>query len=58
MLVLAYVFIVNQYNGLQVPVLLLAVTAVHMAYVSNNTRFGRYAEAVGGNRSNALGYFP
>lgn len=52
-LVIAYIFIVNQYNGVQVPVLLLAVTALIMAYVSNNTRFGRYAYAIGGNREAA-----
>jgi len=52
-LVLLYVFVVNQYQGVQVPVLLLAVTAVIMAYLSNNTRFGRYAYAIGGNREAA-----
>jgi D-xylose transport system permease protein len=52
-LVIVYIFIVNKYNGIQVPVLLLAVTALIMAYVSNNTRFGRYAYAIGGNREAA-----
>jgi D-xylose transport system permease protein len=52
-LVIVYVVVVNFYNGVQVPVLLLAVTAVIMAYVSNNTRFGRYAYAIGGNREAA-----
>jgi D-xylose transport system permease protein len=49
LLVLAYVFIVNQYNGVQVPVLLMAITALIMAYISNNTPLGRYAYAIGGN---------
>ncbi len=48
--VIGYVFYVNQYNGIQVPVLILAVVAVTVTYVSNNTRFGRYAYAIGGNR--------
>ncbi|HBX70369.1 MAG TPA: sugar ABC transporter permease [Chloroflexi bacterium] len=52
-LVLAYVFIVNQYRGIQAPVLLLAVAAITMSYVSNNTKFGRYAYAIGGNREAA-----
>jgi D-xylose transport system permease protein len=52
-LVIIYVVVVNLYNGIQVPVLLLAVTAMIMAYVSNNTRFGRYAYAIGGNREAA-----
>ncbi|MBI5030309.1 MAG: sugar ABC transporter permease [Chloroflexi bacterium] len=48
-----YVFFVNQYNGIQIPVLILAVVAVLVSYVSDNTRFGRYAYAIGGNRDAA-----
>lgn len=47
--VLVYVYYVNNYRGIQNPVLLLAVAAIVMAYVSNNTRFGRYSYAIGGN---------
>lgn len=53
LVVLVYVYIVNQYNGVQVPVLLLAVTVVIVSYISTNTRFGRYAYAIGGNREAA-----
>jgi D-xylose transport system permease protein len=53
LLVLVYVFIVNRYNGVQVPVVLLALTAIIVSYVSTNTRFGRYAYAIGGNREAA-----
>ncbi len=49
-LVIIYVFMVNRYNGVQVPVFLLAIASMIMVYVSNNTRFGRYAYALGGNR--------
>ncbi|MBN1266961.1 MAG: sugar ABC transporter permease [Anaerolineales bacterium] len=49
-LVAGYVYVVNQYRGIQIPVLLMAITAMIMAYVSNNTRFGRYAYALGGNQ--------
>jgi len=52
-LVVAYVFIVNKYNGVQVPVLLLAVTTVVVSYMAVNTRFGRYAYAIGGNKEAA-----
>lgn len=52
-LVIGYVYWVNQYRGIQTPVLLLAITAAIMAYISNNTRFGRYAYAIGGNREAA-----
>jgi D-xylose transport system permease protein len=51
--VFLYVYVVNQYNGVQVPVLILAVVAMVVNYVSNNTRFGRYAYAIGGNREAA-----
>ena len=53
LLLVVYVFMVNKYNGIPIPVLLLAVVAVVMSYVSNNTRFGRYAYAIGGNREAA-----
>ncbi|MEA4906249.1 MAG: sugar ABC transporter permease [Chloroflexi bacterium] len=52
-LVMIYVYIVNGYNGVQVPVALLAIAAVVMTYISNNTRFGRYTYAIGGNREAA-----
>ena len=52
-LVVGYVYVVNLYNGIQLPVLLLAIVAVVMSSVSNNTRFGRYAYAIGGNREAA-----
>jgi D-xylose transport system permease protein len=52
-LVLAYVISVNAYSGIPAPVLLLAAAALIMMYVSNNTRFGRYVYAYGGNREAA-----
>ena len=51
--VVGYVYYVNQYHGIQMPVLLLAIVAVAISYVSNNTRFGRYSYAIGGNREAA-----
>lgn len=55
-LILVYVSVVNSYKtapGIPYPVLLLAIVAGVMTYVSNNTRFGRYAYAIGGNRDAA-----
>jgi D-xylose transport system permease protein len=52
-MVVLYVYVVNQYNGVALPVLLLAVVATAVSYVANNTRFGRYAYAIGGNREAA-----
>jgi D-xylose transport system permease protein len=53
LIILIYVYNVNIYRGIQNPVLLLAITVAVMVYVSNNTRFGRYAYAIGGNRDAA-----
>jgi len=50
---LAYVYSVNGYQGIPNPVILLAVVAMIMVYVSNNTRFGRYSYAIGGNKDAA-----
>ena len=49
-LIVGYVLLMNLYQGVQIPVLLLALVAVTLIYLSNNTRFGRYAYAIGGNR--------
>jgi D-xylose transport system permease protein len=49
-LVIGYVAYVNEYSGIPIPVLILAIFAVIVAYISNNTKFGRYVYAVGGNR--------
>jgi D-xylose transport system permease protein len=53
LVILVYVYNVNNYKGIQNPVLLLAITAMIMIYLSNNTRFGRYSYAIGGNRDAA-----
>ncbi|MFT3894397.1 MAG: sugar ABC transporter permease [Anaerolineales bacterium] len=53
LVILIYVYNVNNYKGIQNPVLLLAITSMIMMYVSNNTRFGRYSYAIGGNRDAA-----
>jgi D-xylose transport system permease protein len=52
-LVLGYIFYVNLYSGLQFPVLILIVAAVVVAYMADNTKFGRHAYAIGGNREAA-----
>ena len=55
-LLLVYVYAVNSYKiapGIPYPVLLLGIVAVVMTYLSTNTRFGRYAYAIGGNREAA-----
>ena len=49
-LLFGYVFYVNKYSGVQNPVLLLSIIVVIITYVANNTKFGRYVYAAGGNR--------
>ena len=49
-LVLIFVFIMNTYRGIPIPVLLMAVVALIFTYLTNNTKFGRYAYALGGNK--------
>ena len=49
-LVLTFVFIMNTYRGIPIPVLLMAVVAVFFTYLTNNTKFGRHAYALGGNK--------
>ena len=53
LMVLLYVYLVNQFNGVQIPVLIMAATALSMSYLANNTPFGRYAYAIGGNKEAA-----
>jgi D-xylose transport system permease protein len=53
LLLVVYVFMVNKYHGIQNPVLLLAIFVVVVSYITTNTRFGRYAYALGGNREAA-----
>jgi D-xylose transport system permease protein len=48
-LILAFVYVMNAYNGLPVPVVILLAVAVLGAFVTQNTTFGRYLYAIGGN---------
>lgn len=49
-LVIVFVYIMNQYRGIPNPVLLMAVVALIFTYLTNNTKFGRYSYALGGNQ--------
>ncbi|MBN1799369.1 MAG: sugar ABC transporter permease [Spirochaetales bacterium] len=52
-LVAGFVFYMNLYEGLQIPVVMLVVVAFLFSYLAKNTRFGRYAYAIGGNKEAA-----
>jgi len=47
--VVTCVLIANMYNGVQTPVLLLALATLILSYVADNTRLGRYCYAAGRN---------
>ena len=47
--IMAFVLMMNSYRGIPNPVLLMAVVAIIFTYITNNTRLGRHAYALGGN---------
>ncbi len=48
-LVILFVAVMNSYRGIPNPVLLMAVVALIFTYITNNTKLGRHAYALGGN---------
>lgn len=49
-LIIIFVAVMNSYRGIPNPVLLMGVVALIFTYITNNTKLGRYAFALGGNR--------
>jgi D-xylose transport system permease protein len=47
--VVAFIWVMNAYNGVPVPVLILVAVALFGAFLTNSTVFGRYLYAIGGN---------
>lgn len=47
--VIAFIFVMNSYEGVPIPVLILLAVALAGAFLSNRTTFGRYLYAIGGN---------
>ncbi len=48
-LIILAVFVMNSYEGIPVPVLLLFTLVIIFKIISEHTRFGRYLYAIGGN---------
>jgi D-xylose transport system permease protein len=49
--VLFYVlYVANGYEGIQIPVLLMVIILLIFHFITNNTKFGRYIYAFGGNK--------
>lgn len=47
--IVAFIGVMNAYNGVPVPVLILLAVALLGAFLTNSTVFGRYLYAIGGN---------
>ena len=47
--ILGFIFIMNSYQGIPVPVIIFATIALLGVFVTNLTTFGRYLYAIGGN---------
>ena len=47
--IIAFIFVMNSYAGVPVPVLILLAVALLGYFITNNTTFGRYLYAIGGN---------
>ncbi len=54
LLSVAFVAVLNSYNGIPIPVFILLVIAALMIFITNKTTFGRYVYAVGGNKEAAF----
>lgn len=53
-LVLLFVLVCNQYQGIPLSAIILGLTACVVWVLSSHTRFGRYLYAIGGNQEAAL----
>ena len=47
--ILAFVYVLNLYGGVPIPVMIFLVVALAGAFITQNTTFGRYLYAIGGN---------
>lgn len=47
--IVAFIWVMNAYQGVPVPVLILLAVALIGAFLTNSTTFGRYLYAIGGN---------
>jgi D-xylose transport system permease protein len=47
--IIAFIFLMNQGGGVPIPVIFLLAVAIGGAFLTSNTTFGRYLYAIGGN---------
>lgn len=51
--ILGFIYVMNNENGVPIPVLVFVVVALFGVFITNSTTFGRYLYAIGGNRDAA-----
>jgi D-xylose transport system permease protein len=51
--VIGFIFVLNSYAGVPIPVIILVAVALAGAFLTQNTTFGRYLYAIGSNRDAA-----
>jgi D-xylose transport system permease protein len=51
--IVAFIWVMNSYQGVPIPVLILVAVALLGVFLTNSTVFGRYLYAIGGNRDAA-----
>jgi D-xylose transport system permease protein len=49
LVVIAFIYVMNSYTGVPIPVIILLTVALGGAFITQNTTFGRYLYAIGGN---------
>ena len=47
--VIGFIWVMNSYRGIPIPVMILLAVALFGAFLTNSTTFGRYLYAIGGN---------
>jgi D-xylose transport system permease protein len=47
--IVAFIWVMNAYRGVPIPVIILLAVALFGAFLTNSTTFGRYLYAIGGN---------
>ncbi len=47
--IVAFIWVMNSYQGVPIPVLILVAVGLIGAFITNSTTFGRYLYAIGGN---------
>jgi len=47
--IIGFIYVMNEYAGIPIPVLIFLAVAIFGFFITNNTTFGRYIYAIGGN---------